>query len=177
MSFQYAGQAFEGSRPLHTLVLVGMRGDAEGPGASVAHVVAHCRAALNHARRNGLPVCFVHDARGGRAPKSGWIEGLTPTRYDRLVIRRGRSCFDSPYFAEAASGTLALAGFLERDALIATARDAIRQARPIIFLEDAIVAPTDSIGFAREFLKPARAEIQSCRTQCWIETTNQYGKA
>ena len=102
---------------------------------------------------------------------------LSPPPDDRLFARRGPSCFDSSYFAEAASGTLALAGFMTRDAIAATARDAICQARTIIFLEDAIVPPANPIDFAQEFLKPACAEIRSCQTQHWIETSNQYGKA
>ncbi|HSM95586.1 MAG TPA: isochorismatase family protein [Rhizomicrobium sp.] len=174
MSFQFTRKAFEESRTLYTLVLISMGKRMEAARARSVGAIAQCRLALSHARHVGLPICFVHDALGTRG---GRIEGLMPTRNDRLFVRRGLSCFDSSYFAEAASGILVLAGFMTSNAIRATAHDAQDHARPLIFLEDAIVQPSGSSSLAQQMFGPVRAGIRSCTTRGWIEATGQQGKA
>ncbi|HEY2033073.1 MAG TPA: isochorismatase family protein [Rhizomicrobium sp.] len=170
MSFQYAGKEFAQPRPLHTLVLVDVRNSApQDDDAQPA--IAHCRSALRHARSVGLPVCFLHEARS--APARSWMSGMQPTRDDRLFVRRGPSCFDNPYFAEAASGILVLAGFFGRDTIMATARDARRHARSLILLEDAIARPSGFVRLGQALPDSAKAGIRSCPTQSWIDATEQ----
>ena len=133
-----------------TLVLVDLQQEyVAAPRAlaipEAAASLAHCRAALIHARAMGFPVAFVRWI--DRAPFfnaatrfSRWIEGFEPTGADMVFERNRPSCYASAEFAEVVSmggGDFVLAGFAGEAACLSTAVDAFHRGHRMTFLKDA----------------------------------------
>jgi Isochorismatase family len=183
LSFQFDRRSFANARALPVVVLVDpchhrIRNRRGLSHFDVAGILAHCRAALVHARSVGMAVAFIRD---GSNPRVGsgpdWIKGFEPERNDMIFERRAVSCYANPYFEEIAktSGDLVFAGFPGPGGCIATAADAIRAGTRITFLEDATVDHESAEALGT--LSPARIlaltkfEIYSARTQGWIDST------
>lgn len=107
--------------------------------------LAHCRAALAHARAMGMPIAFVRWI--DRTPLfnkatrfSRWIEGFEPHGVDMIFERNRPSCYASADFAEVMSsggGNFVLAGFAGEAACLATAIDAFHRGHTATYLADA----------------------------------------
>ena len=122
---------------------------------SAAEALAHCRAALTHARKIGWPIAFVRWA--GRSPFfnqatrfSRWIEGFQPTGADMIFERSQPSCYASAKFSEvmaSSGGNLVLAGFAGETACLSTAVDAFHRGHRLTYLANASASHgLDDIG-------------------------------
>ena len=187
MSFQFDKRSFANARALPVIVLVDpchhrlkyRRGLKHG---DIAGVLAHCRAALVHARAMGMAVAFIRD---GANPRTGlnsdWIKGFEPERSDMIFERRAPSCYSNPYFEEIAraSGELVVAGFPGPGGCLSTAADAVRAGTRITFLEDATLdrESADALGAFRLPRLSALMgfEIYSTGTREWIVSTGVQG--
>ncbi|MBI3676493.1 MAG: hypothetical protein HY243_07730 [Proteobacteria bacterium] len=182
MSIQFRAADFERARALQALVLVGL-GRAEAierrdRGAKV-HPISWCRMALHHARLLEIPVLYAQHG-AVPAPVCG-MKDLGPKRSDGVFARHGPSCFDNPYFAEAAAQfeRLTFAGVFNGQDLRLAAVDARRAGNKAVFLSDAIEdrssqfsSPNGSIvGFAHRGDGAVRIEP----TASWIAQTGMRG--
>ena len=183
MSFQFDKRSFSNARALPVIVLVdpchhrleNRRGLSHG---DIAGVIAHCRAALEHARAMGMPVAFVRDGANSRVGSNpDWIKGFEPERNDMIFERRSLSCYANPYFPEIAKawGELVLAGFPGAGGCLSTAADAARAGTRITFLEDATVDDESASALGTFSLARISAltklEIYSTATHEWIAST------
>jgi nicotinamidase-related amidase len=183
MSFQFDERSFANARALPVIALVDLchhrlrnrRGLSHG---DIAGILAHCRAALVHARTMGMAVAFVRDGANPRAgSNSDWIKGFEPERSDMIFERRAASCYANPYFDEVAraSGELVLAGFPGPGGCLSTAADAVRAGTRITFLDDATVdgesaRALDAFSLAR-ITALTKFEVYTIGTHKWIAST------
>jgi len=144
----------------------------------IAGVLAHCRAALVHARAMGMAVAFVRDGANPRVgSNSDWIKGFEPERSDMIFERRALSCYANAYFEEIAkaSGELVVAGFPGAGGCLSTAADAVRAGTRITFLEDATVDGESAKALGAFSLARisvlTKFEIYSTGTHEWIAST------
>jgi nicotinamidase-related amidase len=189
LSFQFDKRSFANARALPVMVLVdpchhrlrNRRGLSHG---DIAGILAHCRAALVHARSIGMAVAFVRDGANPRVgSNSDWIRGFEPGRSDMIFERRAVSCYANPYFEEIAktSGELVFAGFPGPGGCLSTAADAVRAGTRITFLEDATVdgESADALGtlsLARISML-TKFEVYSTHTQKWIASTRVWDRS
>jgi nicotinamidase-related amidase len=129
--------------PSNLFVLVHPSSHAKRPSLAdgdAAGTLAHCRAALAHARGINMAVAFMAAWPKKFRIEMGWINGLEPGGRDMVFRRTDPSCYASRYFAEAADSyrTLVIAGFLNASGCVATVIDALRAGHNAIFLRDAI---------------------------------------
>jgi nicotinamidase-related amidase len=107
--------------------------------------LGNCGAALNHARRIGLPVAFLRMI--GQSPffnpvlsYSNWISGFEPLTSEMVFERSKPSCYANREFAHAMSeggGHFVLAGFAGEAGCLATAVDAFHRGHRVTYLADA----------------------------------------
>lgn len=143
-------RAYADSRGIPTFVLVDMQQEYLAAPRGLAlpnadEALERCRAALEHARRIGLPVAFVRWL-GKSAffnpatPFSRWIDGFEPLGIDMVFERNQPSCYASSQFADVmdqAGGNFVLAGFAGEAACLSTAIDAFHRGHRMTFLSDA----------------------------------------
>jgi nicotinamidase-related amidase len=180
LSFQFDKRSFANAHALPVIVLVdpchhrlqNRRGLNHG---DIAGILAHCRAALVHARSVGMAVAFVRDGANPRASSnSDWIKGFEPERNDMIFERRALSCYANPYFEEIAKarGALVVAGFPGPGGCLSTAADAVRAGTRITFLDDATVDGESAHALGAFSLARISAltkfEIYSVGTREWI---------
>lgn len=183
MSFQFDKRSFANAHALPVIVLVDpchhrLMNRCGLSQSELAGVLAHCRAALKHARDMGMAVAFVRDGTNPRiGSNSDWIKGFEPERSDMIFERRAASCYANPYFGEIAraSGELVFAGFPGPGGCLSTAADAVRAGTRITFLEDATVdgESANVLGaFSLARISAfTRFEVYSTGTQDWIAST------
>jgi nicotinamidase-related amidase len=119
---------------------------ARDPLCDIACALANCRAAIQHARAEGLPIAFTRPGEEPQASlqsvQSAWIPGFEPKRSDMVFERQRPSCYANRLFDNivSQSGSFALAGLMADDACLATAIDAAHRGHHVTFLSDASVS-------------------------------------
>jgi nicotinamidase-related amidase len=181
---------YVGPTDIPTLVLVDLQQEytASPRALAVPHAaqaIAHCRAALNHARTMGFPVAFVRLT--GQSPLfnaatrfSRWIEGFEPWGSDMIFERSKPSCYASAPFCEVmenGGGSFVLAGFAGETACLATALDAFSRGHRLTFLPDASASHRlDEIGSGdvhQVVTKVIELYCDVLGTQTWISATSR----
>lgn len=176
MSIQYRNKDFADSQPL--LVLNEPRWPRPPRRAGLGHsvfagVLAHCRAALRHARMHEFPVAFISNG-----PRSGrWMSQLEPRNVDMLFERRAASIYSCPYFRDATrrARRLVFAGFFRSGGCAATLVDGLAAGHELLFLRDAIEMSEEEQGFWFSMLSQtenaARLKARAGTTAEWIVAT------
>lgn len=180
----------ERGRALPTLVLIDLHHDPAGFGRSPAteilvDPIAHCRAALRHARACGMPVAFTRRVTSPTNMLASpnyprWIEDFEPKRCDMVFDRQHASCYASPEFgdmADAIGGNYVVAGQFGEFSCLSTAIDASERDHRPTFLADALVSA------CHQDLSPAATReaaaamlslyVDITRTQSWILATSR----
>lgn len=147
--------------------------------------VAHCRAALEHARRMGFPVAFVRRAPERSAEQVGgrysrWINGLQPLGTEMIFDRDKPSCYASDRFAEVmqhSRGNFVLAGLAAEAACLSTAVDAFHRGHTMTLLRDASASHSLGAAGPRE-VHAVISEVAGLygnvmATQAWISATSK----
>jgi nicotinamidase-related amidase len=119
---------------------------ARDPLCDIAGCLENCRAAIQHARAQGVPIAFTRQGEEPhareRSAQSAWIPGFEPKRSDMVFERERPSCYANRLFDNivSQSGSFALAGLIADEACLATAIDAANRGHHVTFLNDAAVS-------------------------------------
>ena len=105
----------------------------------------NCRAALAHARANGIQVAFVRHVPelrlfGAEDQCAPWISGFTPLRSEMIFDRDLPSCYASQGFSDLMNcrkSQFVLAGLFAESVCLSTAIDAFHRNHKVTYLADA----------------------------------------
>ena len=180
----------ERGRDLPTLLLIDLHHDVSGvtdPKVEIflAEALANCRAALRHARACGIPVAFtrqvVPSANMLASPTyPRWIEGIEPSRWDRVFDRQRPSCYACAEFravADEIGGNYVIAGRFGELSCLATAIDAFhRDHRPTVLADALMCRAHDDLPDAA-MLRAVTCILShysdTISTQPWIRATSR----
>jgi nicotinamidase-related amidase len=103
----------------------------------------NCRAAIRHARENGIPIAFTRPCEtlglAERRTNSPWLSGFEPKRADMVFERQQPSCYGNSLFNDVVSRIegFAIGGLAADEVCLATAIDAAHHGHRVTFLRDA----------------------------------------
>lgn len=130
------------------LVMVDLQEDtwrslARDHAAGLDRTLDNCRAAIRHARENGIPIAFTRPGATlglfERRAQSRWLPGFEPKRADMVFERQQPSCYGNSLFSDVVSRIdgFAIGGLAAEEICLATAIDAAHHNHRVTFLSDA----------------------------------------